>query len=215
MMAVVIVMAVLMVIAHAFSRIWGNGSKGQRHAIGLAGAGALPFTEIATLRQALHVVVVTVLGGPHLGFKAEHLGSVLTQGAIHVGVAADHLLHPLHEGVEHARRLGQVAGVHEGELGVVSRHPLRMLADATHQHPGKQEIGEYHQAPEAQFDGVAQAWLHEWEGDSRVDGLPPAKAKTLHQHPGHLGHIGVGIGVRRTAAHHHQQAFVEGYWLLA
>ena len=139
--------------------------------------------------------MVTVLGCPHLGFKAEHLGPVFAQGAVHIGVAADYLLNPLHEGVEHAGSLGQIAGLHKGKLGMVCRHPLRVLADATHQHPREEEIGEHQQAPEAQLDGVAQAWLHQGEGDTRVDGLPPAKAKTLHQHPGHLGHIGVGIWV--------------------
>ena len=100
-MAVLVVMAVLMKMA----------SCGQGNAIGLAGAGALPLTEIAAIGEALNVVVVAVLGSPHFRFKAEHLGPVLTQGAVHLGVAPHHLGHPLNEGAQHQGVVSQVGSL--------------------------------------------------------------------------------------------------------
>ena len=94
---------------------------------------------------------------------------------------------------------------------MVGRHQLGVLADAAHQHPGEEEIGEDDHPLEAQAHHVAQAGLHQREGDPRVDGLAPAKAKALHQHPRHLGDVGVGIGVRGPAADHHQQGLRQGH----
>ena len=56
---------------------------------------------------------------------------------------------------------------------------------------------------------MAQARLHQGEGDPGIDGFAPAKPQALHQHPGHLGHIGIGIGIGGAPAHNHQQGFVE------
>ena len=56
---------------------------------------------------------------------------------------------------------------------------------------------------------MAQARLHQGKGDPGIDGFAPAKTQALHQHPGHLGHIGVGIGIGGAPAHHHQQGFVD------
>ena len=52
---------------------------GKRHAIGLASAGAFVFTELAGLIEALHVVVVAVLGSANLGFKTQHLLTVFAE----------------------------------------------------------------------------------------------------------------------------------------
>lgn len=53
------------------------GAERQRHAVGLAGACALPFAQVAAFHQAFHMVVVALLGQAHLLFKAQHLGPVL------------------------------------------------------------------------------------------------------------------------------------------
>ena len=53
------------------------GTERQRHAIGLAGPRALPFTQVAAFDQALHVVVVALLGQAHLLLEAQHLSPVL------------------------------------------------------------------------------------------------------------------------------------------
>ena len=73
----------------------------DRDAIGLTSPGALVLAQGAGLNQALHVVVMALLGGAHLGFKAEHLGAVFAKGAVHLRLTAHHLLHPLQESADH------------------------------------------------------------------------------------------------------------------
>ena len=73
----------------------------QGHPIGLTGPRALVLAKLARLSESLDVVMVTVLGCTHLGFKAEHLLAVFTQRAVHRRVTADHLLYPFAEGVDH------------------------------------------------------------------------------------------------------------------
>ena len=204
-MAVAVIMAVGMVMA----------AHRDRHAIGLAGAGALPLAEGAALGEPLHMVMVAVLGSSHLGFKTQHLGPVLAKRAVHVGVAPHHFCHPLREGLQNAGMVGQIGGLHELHLGMVGSHPLAVLHDPAHQNPGEQEVGEHHDAPEAQFHGMAQPRLHEGKGDAGIHRFSPAEAEALHQHPRHLGDVGVGVGIGGSAAHHHQQRVVQGHRLTA
>ena len=56
---------------------------------------------------------------------------------------------------------------------------------------------------------MAQARFHQGEGDPGIDRFPPAKAKPFHQHPGHLGDVGIGIRIRGPPPHHHQQGVAE------
>ena len=157
------------------------------------------------------MVVVALLRRPHLGFKAQHLGAVFAQGAVHLRLTAHHLLHPLQEGVDHQGVVAQVGGLEELHLRVVGRHQLGVLADAAHQHPRKQEIGEHHNPLEAQAHHVAQPRLHQREGDPRIHRFTPTETEALHQHPRHLRHVGVGIRIGGAAAHHHQQGVAEGH----
>ena len=48
----------------------------NRHAIGLAGTGALALTEVTAVGEPFDVVMVAVLGRPNLSLKAQHLGPV-------------------------------------------------------------------------------------------------------------------------------------------
>ena len=48
----------------------------NRHAIGLAGTGALALTEVTAVGEPFNVVMVAVLGRPNLSLKAQHLGPV-------------------------------------------------------------------------------------------------------------------------------------------
>ena len=185
-------------------------AQGNRDAIGLTGTGALVLTEGAALNQPLHMVVVALLRRPHLCLKPQHLGAVLAEGAIHQRLAAHHLLHPFAEGGNHQRVITQIGGVHKLHLGVVSSHQGRVLANATHQHPGKEEIGEHHNPLEAQPHHMAQARFHQGEGHPGIHGLAPAKAEALHQHARHLRHVGVGIRIGGAPPHHHQQGVAEG-----
>jgi hypothetical protein len=131
--------------------------KGQRHAIALAGPGAFALTEGAALHQALDMVVMAVLGPAHLLLKAQHLVAVLAKAAIHRRLTQQHLFDPLDEGLQHLGMVAQVAGLHKFHLGMVRRHQLAVLDDATDQHPGEQEIGEDHDAAKAQAHQMAQA----------------------------------------------------------
>ena len=53
--------------------------QGNRHAVGLAGAGAFALAQVTAVGQAFDVVVMAVLGGAHLALKTQHLGPVLAQ----------------------------------------------------------------------------------------------------------------------------------------
>ena len=61
---------------------------------------------------------------------------------------------------------------------------------------------------------MAQAGFHQGEGDTGIHRFTPTKAKPFHQHPRHLGDIGIGIGIGGPPSHHHQQGVAEG-WALA
>jgi hypothetical protein len=126
--AMTVVMAVIVIVAVVVA-------QGNRDAIGLTSTGALVLTEGAALDQALHMVVVALLRGPHFCLKPQHLGAVLAEGAIHQRLATHHLLHPLPEGGDHKRVITEIGGIHEVHLGMVGCHQGRVLADATHQHP--------------------------------------------------------------------------------
>ena len=84
LVAAPMVMAVVVIMA---GMGFGSGA-GERLAVGLAGPGAFGLTKLAALHQPLDVVVMAVLGRPHLMLETEHLGAVLAEGAIHVGVTA-------------------------------------------------------------------------------------------------------------------------------
>ena len=183
----------------------------ERHTIALAGPRALALAQGAALHQTLHVVMVAVLGAAHLHFKAEHLGPVLAEGAIHGGVAPQHVLHPFPEGGQHLGMVPQVAGMEEGDLGMVGRHPLAVLHNPAHQHAGKEEVREHHDAAVPQLHHMAQTGFNQGEGDAGIERLTPSETKTLHQHPGDLGHVGVGIGIGGTPTHHHQQRLMKGH----
>ena len=52
---------------------------------------------------------------------------------------------------------------------------------------------------------MAQPRFHQGKGDTGIDRLTPAESEPLHQHPHHLGHVGVGIRIGRAPTDHHQQ----------
>ena len=103
--------------------------------------------------------------------------------------------------------IAEIGRREELDLGVIGGHLVGVHPDPAHQHAGEEEVGEHHDAAEAQAHHVAQAGFHQGEGDAGIDGFPPAEAEPLHQHPGDLGHIRVGIRIGGAAPHHHQQRF--------
>ena len=185
--------------------------QGDGDAIGLTGAGAFVLAEGAALDQALHVVVVALLRRSHLGLKAQHLGAVFAEGAVHLRLTTHHLHHPLAEGLDHQRVIAQIGGVDKLHLRVIGGHQSGVLANATDQHPRKQEVGKHHDAAEAEAHRMPKARLHQREGHAGIQGFAPAEAEALHQHPRHLGNVGVGVRVGRAATHHHQQGLAEGH----
>ena len=205
-------MAVIVAVVMAgLERIGGEaGSQGRRHlTILLTGPGAFPFAEGAAIGETLNVMVMAVLGGSHLRLKAEHLGAVLAERTVHVRVPAQHVEHALPEGVDHQGVITQVGGGQKLDRRVIDGDSLGVGKDPTDQDPREEEVRRHDDAPESESDGMAKAGLHQGKGDPGVHRFAPTETKTLHQHPGHLGDVGVGIGIRRTTAHHHQQGVVK------
>ena len=95
----------------------------------------------------------------------------------------------------------------EGDLRVVFGHPVAVLADAADQHAREQEVRKDHDPPVAQLHHGPQSRFNQREGDPGVERFAPAEAETFHQHPRHLGDIGVRVGVGGSPSHHHQQRF--------
>ena len=106
----------------------------QGNPIRLAGPSAFVLAKLARLPESLDVVMVTVLGCAHLGFKAQNLLAVFAERAIHRRITTDHLLDSFAKGVDHQRVITQVARLQHLHFGVVGCHPIAVLANATHQH---------------------------------------------------------------------------------
>ena len=171
------------------------GMHGHRNPIGLASAGAFQFAEGATFSETFDVVVMALLGLTHVLLKPQHLGSVFTKRAVHRGVTADHVLNPFTERLHHLGVIAEVAGRDKLDRRVILSNPFGVLTNPAHQDSGKQEIWGHHNPSEAQANDMAKAWLNQRKSDTGVDGFTPTKAEALHQHPGHLGHIGIGVWV--------------------
>ena len=73
-MAVPVIVAVAVVVAVGV--VMAVAAHWNRHAIGLAGTGALALTEVTAVGEPFDVVMVAVLGRPNLSLKAQHLGPV-------------------------------------------------------------------------------------------------------------------------------------------
>ena len=76
-MAVAVIVAVPVVVAVPRGVVMAVAAHWNRHAIGLAGTGALALTEVTAVGEPFDVVMVAVLGRPNLSLKAQHLGPVL------------------------------------------------------------------------------------------------------------------------------------------
>ena len=96
-------------------------------------------------------------------------------------------------------------------MRVIQGHPFGVGQDPADEHPGEEEIGGNDDAAETKPHGMAETRLHQREGDAGVNGLPPSEPETLHEHPCHLGDIGIGIGIGGAPSDHHQQGVMEGH----
>lgn len=114
-------------------------AQGNRHPIGLAGAGAFAFAQCAGFDQPLDMVVVTPLRITHLRFEAQHLRPVLTERTVHLGVPAHHFFHTFMEGVDHQWMVTEIRSLHEVHGGMICRHTLTVQPDAAHQYAGKRK----------------------------------------------------------------------------
>ena len=165
------------------------GAQGDGNAVGLTGAGAFPLTQVTAVGQSFDVMVMAFLGQADFIFEAENLGPVFAQRAVHRRFAAEHFLHPFDKGVEHQRMIAEIGRRDELHIRMVGGDQFGVLTNPADEHTREQEVGKHHDAAKAEFDDVAQAGLHQWEGDAGVDGFSPAEAEPLHQHPRHLGDI--------------------------
>ncbi len=87
-------------------------------------------------------------------------------------------------------------------------HHVGVVVDAVHQDSGKQEIREHDDAPVAQLDRVLQPRFHQRKGHAGIDRLAPAETEAFPQHARDLGHVGVGVRVRRAAPDRDQHGLV-------
>ena len=145
----------------------------------------------------------------HFLFKTQYLSPVFAERAVHGGFTAHHLLNPLHEGVQNEAVITQVGGVDKVNIRMVVRNPFGVLPDAADQHSGKQKIGKHDDALEPKLHHMTQPGFHQWKRDSRINGFSPAEAKTLHQHPGDLGNVGIGVRVGGTTSDNHKHGVGE------
>ena len=100
--------------------------------------------------DALDVVVVAHLGRAEIALVADDLLAVLAELAVHAVVALGNLGDPREEGVHHQRMVVEIGGLAEGDLGVGAGGLVHRVVDAPHQHAGEEEVGEDHDAPEAE-----------------------------------------------------------------
>ena len=53
--------------------------------------------------------------------------------------------------------------------------------------------------------------LDQRKSHTGINGFTPTEPEAFDEHAGDLGHIGVGVGIRRTAPHHDKQGFLQGH----
>jgi hypothetical protein len=81
--------------------------------------------------------------------------------------------------------------------------------DAVDQDAREQEIREYDDPLVPESGHMLQAGFDQREGHPRIAHLAPAKADAFLKHPGDLGHVAIGIRVRRAAPDHHKAGVVQ------
>ena len=168
---------------------------------------AVPATGLV---PALDVVVVRFLRQADFGLEAQNLLPVLTVQAVHDVLPGHALFDPVLEGIEHQIVVVQITGLDELQAGEGRCDFVGLVVDAVDQHAGEQEVGEDHDPLEAEHGAFFQRRDDQREGHAGVSGFSPAEAQPFPQHTGDLGHVGVGIGVGRTATDDDQQGFVRG-----
>ena len=159
--------------------------------------------------DAFHMVVMAFLHGAHIGLEAQYGAAVFAHLAVHGDVANKDLLHAFDEGVDHGGMVIEIGGLDEFDTGMAYCHVVSRIIDALHQNSGEKKIGEYDDAPVAKLGRVFQAGFHQRESYTRVSRFGPAEAEAFPENAGDFRDIGIGIGVGRTAAHDHQQGFMQ------
>jgi len=150
---------------------------------------------IGTGADALDMVVMAFLREPHFGFEAQDLFTVFAHLAVHQVCAFTDLDHTVCEGFENLRVVVEIGCFDELNIGMIGGNHVSVIIDALDQNAGEQKIRKHNNSPVAKLDGVFQCGLDEREGHARIGGFSPAKAKTLPQHAGNLGDVGIGIRV--------------------
>ncbi|CAI8419636.1 MAG: Uncharacterised protein [Rhodospirillaceae bacterium] len=168
---------------------------------------AVPATGLVA---ALDVVVMRFLRQADFGLEAQNLLPVLTVQAVHDVLPSHALFDPVLEGIEHQIVVVEITGLDELQAGESRRNFIGLVVDAVDQHAGEQEVGEDHDPLEAEHGAFFQRRDDQREGHAGVSGFSPAEAQPFPQHTGDLGHVGVGIGVGRTATDDDQQGFMRG-----
>ena len=97
MMMVIMIVPVVMMIMVVMAVIMRVVMSVVSMRLGLAGAGALAITEVATLANALDMVVMAFLPEAYFSFKSENLLPILAQRTVHVISAVKNFGHPVGE----------------------------------------------------------------------------------------------------------------------
>ncbi len=205
----VMVVVVLMVVIVVMMIL----ERGERQAMflaeGFVAAGGVAVAVAGAVFQstadALDMVVVALLGRADIGLEAEHRLAVFAQGAIHGVVAGDKLAQAIDKGFDHQLMVVEIGRLDEIDLRMSRCSLVDRGIDAFDQDTGEQKIGENNDTLEPEPDRPVERRSDKREGDAGIGGLAPPVAHAFPQHAHHLGDIGIGIRVRSTAPHHHQQ----------
>ncbi len=154
------------------------------------------------------MMVMAFLGKTDFRLEAEHLFTVLAHLAVHQRLAIKDFLQPVLERVEHQLVVGQIACLEEFDIAMAFGHLVRIAVDALDQHTGEKEVREDNDPLVAELGSVFEPGLDQRKGHSGIAGLGPAKAHPFPKHAHDLGHVRIGVRIRRAAPHHHEQRFM-------
>jgi hypothetical protein len=127
--------------------------------------------------------------------------AVDAQVAVHDRLAGESLVVALQHHRGHGPHRAQI-GAHghlHVEMGPGPRAGLG--ADAVHQHPGEQEVGDHHHPPRPQPPAPVEHLGDRGRGQRHEGRLHPPEPPPVPHQAGHLAQVGVGVGVGGAPTH--------------
>ena len=155
--------------------------------------------------DALDVMVMASLRRADCRLVPDDPIAVPAEQAVHVDVAGGDALDPLDERFEDERVVAEITGLDELDPGMPRGDLVRLGIDAADQDAGEQEIGEHHDAAEAEPSGALEQRVDARMDHPAVADLGPAEVHALPQHARDLGDVAIGVGIGGAAADHREQ----------